>query len=58
MQKYVNRVDVVKSFPANSYSLLVKIGIDTAENEPLKVWRKFRNSEEKKIQLKFQTPGI
>ena len=42
VQKYVRRinvnlVDLVKSF-SNEY-LLAKIGVDTAENEPLKVWR-------------------
>ena len=68
MQKYVNLVDLVKSFAtviclnfhfsvsphvpflnllfeqiANSNEhLLAKIGVDTAENEPLKVWRKFQ----------------
>ena len=39
MQKYVNLVDLVKSFPT-SYSneyLLAKSGFDTAENESLKV---------------------
>ena len=39
VQKHVNLVDLVKSFP-KSYSneyLLAKIGVDTAENEPLKV---------------------
>ena len=52
MQKHVNLVDLVKSFPTslsivtfsqyslptNIYHYLVaKIGVDTAENEPLKV---------------------
>ena len=40
VQKYVNLVDLVESFPTDSYSneyLLAKIGVDTAENEPLKV---------------------
>ena len=40
VQKYANLVDRVKSFPtianSNEY-LLAKIGVDTAENEPLKV---------------------
>ena len=31
MQKHVNLVDLVKSFPTN---FLAKIGFDTAENEP------------------------
>ena len=35
MQKHVNFVDLVKSFRTNIY--LQKIGVDTAENEPLKV---------------------
>ena len=51
MQKYVNLVDLVKSFRTDSYSneyLLAKIGVDTAENEPLKVWRK--------IQVIFHSP--
>ena len=46
MQKHVNLVDLVKSFltsikldpNSNEYSL-ARIGFDTAENEPLKVWR-------------------
>ena len=37
MQKRVNLVDLVKSFPMNIYHLLTKISVDTAENEPLKV---------------------
>jgi len=39
VQKHVNIVDLVKSFPTNFYYLLVllKIGVDTAENEALKV---------------------
>ena len=61
VQKHVNLVDLVKSFPSpnvhfsvslhvpflnllfeqiansNAY-LLAKIGVDTAENEPLEVW--------------------
>ena len=39
VQKHVNLVDLVK-FETDSYSneyLLAKIGVDTAENEPLKV---------------------
>ena len=37
MQKHVNLVDLVKSFPTNTsiYYLLAKIGVDTAENEQL-----------------------
>ena len=50
MQEIVNLVDLVNSFlnllfETNSYSneyLLAKIGVDTAENEPLKVWRKIQ----------------
>ena len=39
MQKYENLVDVVKDFPTSiSEYFLGKIGVDTAENEPLKVW--------------------
>ena len=38
-QKYVNRVDLVKNFPTTSNEYpLEKIGIDAAENEPLKIW--------------------
>ena len=40
MQKYVNLVDLVKSFPTSIY--LQKIGVDSAENEPPKVWRKIQ----------------
>ena len=37
MQKHANLVDLVKSFPTDSYSneyLLAKFGFDSAENEP------------------------
>ena len=39
MQKHVNLVDLVKRFPTNIYEVLAKIGVgvDAAENEPLKV---------------------
>ena len=33
----VNLVDLVKSFQTSTYYLLAKIGVDTAENGPLKV---------------------
>ena len=36
MQKYVNIVDLFNNFVSNEYSL-VKIGVDTAEIEPLKI---------------------
>ena len=36
MQKSVNLVDLVKSYPYSNEYLLAKIGVDTAENEPLK----------------------
>ena len=36
VQKYVNIVDLFKNFVSNEYSL-VKIGVDTAEIEPLKI---------------------
>mgnify|MGYP003318247517 CR=1 FL=1 len=39
VQKCVHLVDLVKSFQTSIYYLLAKIGFDTAENEPLKVWR-------------------
>ena len=42
MQKHVNLVDLAKSFPMNVYYLLTKIGVDTAENEPLKVHSIFK----------------
>ena len=37
MQKHVNLVDLVKSFPTNIYIVLAKFGVDTEENEPYKV---------------------
>ena len=37
MQKHVNLVDLDKSFLTNMYCLLARIGVDAAENEPLKV---------------------
>ena len=36
----VNLADLVKSFQMSVYYLLAKIGVDTAENGPLKVWQK------------------
>ena len=39
MQKHVNNVDLVKSFPKSIYYLLAKFGFDTAEKEPSKVGR-------------------
>ena len=39
VQKSVNLVDLVKSFHTSILLLTCKIGFDTAENEPLKVWR-------------------
>ena len=46
MQKSVNLVDLVKSSHASIYYLVLtcKIGFDTAENEPLKVWGRFGDS--------------
>ena len=44
VQKYVNLVDLVKGFQTSIYYLLVKIGFDTAENEPLKVCQKLAKS--------------
>ena len=40
VQKRVNLVDLVKSFQTSIWNLLAKFGVDTAENEPLKVCRK------------------
>ena len=40
MLKYANRVDLVEL--SNEY-LLAKLGVDTAENEPLEVWGKIFN---------------
>ena len=37
MQKHVNLVDLVKSFQTSIYYLLATFGVDTAENEPLKL---------------------
>ena len=37
MQKHRNLVDLVKSFPTKIYNSLANVGVDTAENEPLKV---------------------
>ena len=38
VQNCVNRVDLVKSFQTKVYYFLAKVGVDTAENEPCKVW--------------------
>ena len=37
MQKHATLGDLVKSFPTSIYHSLAKFGVDTAENEPLKV---------------------
>ena len=40
VEKYVNLLDLVKSFQTSIYYLLAKIGFDTAENGPLKICQK------------------
>ena len=40
-EKYVNIVDLVKNLPT-IIVFTCKIGVDTDENEPLKVWRLFK----------------
>ena len=42
VQKHVNLVDLIKSFPTSIYLQNFKIGVDTAENEPLEVWGKIQ----------------
>ena len=37
MQKYANLADLVKSFQSSNEYILMNVGFDTAENEPLKV---------------------
>ena len=37
-------VDLVKSFQTSVYYLLAKLGVHTAENEPLKVCQKLAKS--------------
>ena len=44
VQTCVNLVDLVKSFQTRIYYSLEKFGVDTAENGPLKVCRKFAKS--------------
>ena len=39
VQKSVNLVDLVKSFNTSFLIVLTNFGFDTAENEPLRVWR-------------------
>ena len=39
MQKHVNLLDLVKSFPTRIYYVLAKFGFDIAENELSKVCR-------------------
>ena len=41
MQKFVNLVDLVKSFLTSIYYLLVKFVFDKAENEPLNFCQEF-----------------
>ena len=36
-KKYVNLVDLVKSFPTSIFYLFANIGFDTTKNEPSKV---------------------
>ena len=45
VQKRVNLVDLVKSFQTSISFLLAKFGVDTAENEPLKVCQKFAKNK-------------
>ena len=44
VQKYVNLVDLVKSFLTSIYYLLANIRVDTAENGLLKVCQKLVKS--------------
>ena len=48
----VHLVDLVKSFQTSIQYLLAKFGVDTAENEPLKVCQKLANSYLKKVRKK------
>ena len=50
MQKYVNLVDLVKSFLTSIYYFLVNIGFDTANIEPLRLWEV--------IQFIFSSPAV
>ena len=50
VQKYVNLVDLVKSFQTSIYYLLAKIDFDTAENEPLKDCQQLANSWKKQFE--------
>ena len=54
MHKYVYLVDLVKSFLTSIFSLLAIIGFDTAENEPLTIWRGF-NSFFNSLRRSFET---
>ena len=59
VQKHVNLVDLVKSFPTNIvHSFLAKFGVDTAENEPSKFDHFAEKSESNSISnlsTKFST---
>ena len=53
MQKHLNLVDLVMNFPMSPFFLPMntyfqKIGVDTAANEPLKVYGEFGNLEGRK----------
>ena len=50
MQKRVNLVDLVKSFLKKNKYLLEKIGVDTAENGPLKVCQNLTETSEKSFE--------
>ena len=40
VQRNINLIDLVKSYQTSIYYLLAKLGVDTAENGPLKVCQK------------------
>ena len=39
VERHIDLIDVVESFPTSTKCLIAKFGFDTAENESLKVYR-------------------
>ena len=58
MKKRVNLADLVKSFHTSIYYLLAKVGVDTAENGPLKVCQNFAKVEQTSLKTQMPTDGV
>ena len=58
MQKSVNLANLIKSFQTSIFYLFAKIGVDTAENEPVKVCQKLANRQKNKLEVRTNVAGI